>query len=484
MQRPDPSTRPDDAKHNRFAGHHPAEAGQRGPATPDPSGPAARPDEPARSGEPASATRPAVSVRSAPPGQPASSGQPERQDWKTPVAAALVLVVCLGFGRFAFTGLYPQMVADHRISVAGGSYAASANYAGYLVGALLAAAMTRPSSHRVAGLSMLAMVAGVGLLWLPLPEWLVIAIRGLSGIASATGLVAASNWLIHDRCRPEAAPTLFAGVGIGILASAEMIAGGHLADLASTAIWLLLAAASLVLSILAIRAMGRDERPTPPPEAMVREPLPAEPQRTRPSGLAADSNASPHSTPSALGATRLITVYGLAGFGYIITATYLPLLVHHALAALDPVHVWALFGLGAAPSCYLWYALRERWGTRLSLIVNLVVQAVGVVLPVLHLPSAYIASAILVGGTFMGTVTIAMPAARLLAAKVRFNMLAIMTASYGLGQILGPLVAGRLFAMTASFDASLWSAAAALVAGAILCLPKRRPNADAPAVQA
>jgi thiamine pyrophosphate-dependent acetolactate synthase large subunit-like protein len=42
------------------------------------------------------------------------------------------------------------------------------------------------------------------------------------------------------------------------------------------------------------------------------------------------------STP-AFGAARLILTYGVAGLGYSITATYLPLLVHTALAAVDPV---------------------------------------------------------------------------------------------------------------------------------------------------
>ena len=56
--------------------------------------------------------------------------------WPVGVAAAIILVVGMGFGRFAFTGLYPLMVNEHILTIAGGSWAASANYAGYLVGAL------------------------------------------------------------------------------------------------------------------------------------------------------------------------------------------------------------------------------------------------------------------------------------------------------------------------------------------------------------
>jgi len=45
-----------------------------------------------------------------------------------------------------------------------------------------------------------------------------------------------------------------------------------------------------------------------------------------------------------------------------------------------------------------------------------------------------------------------------------------MTAAYGTGQIAGPLVAGMLLAHTHSFALSLVSAAAALLAGALVSL--------------
>ncbi len=373
------------------------------------------------------------------------------------VAAALVLVVGMGFGRFAFTGLYPLMVSGQQISIEGGSYAASANYAGYLTGALLAALLSGIPSRRLCVFATVATVIGLGVLALPLAEWLIVAIRGLAGLFSAMAMVGASQWLIHDRRLHTGAPALYSGVGVGIFLSAEIIAIGRVSSLSSGAIWLVLAVAALVLTAVSVVMQARTER-------------------SRPHQIQARAAAAHEAPP--LGATRLIVVYGLAGLGYIVTATYLPLLVGRALAAIDPVHIWAVFGLGAVPSCFLWHALHERWGTRTSLLVNLVVQGIGVALPVFHTPASYIASALLVGGTFMGTVTIAMPAARRLAAGVRFNMLAIMTASYGVGQIVGPLMANALYAGTASFDASLVVAALALLAAGALCLipPTRRKS--------
>ncbi|WP_244514659.1 YbfB/YjiJ family MFS transporter [Afifella marina] len=370
------------------------------------------------------------------------------------IAAALILVIGMGFGRFAFTGLYPLMVKSGQISVEGGSYAASANYAGYLIGALLLGLVTGAAGRKLCAFSAIATVAALAALGLPLPEWLIVVVRGFAGIFSAVAMVAASHWLIHERGHHDGAPALFAGVGLGILVSAELVAAGDLLTLPSPAIWLVLAAAALALTILTIILQARvDGAPAPT--------LPHE----------ADGEAS-----APFGAGRLVLVYGLAGFGYIITATYLPLLVRTSFADLNPLHIWAVFGLGAVPSCFFWHVLHRRLGTAKSLVVNLLLQAVGVGLPVIHMPAASLASALLVGGTFMGTVTIAMPAARKIAAKARVNILAVMTASYGVGQIVGPLVTNALYRQSQSFDAPLLIASAALFIAATICMKRATPE--------
>lgn len=372
-----------------------------------------------------------------------------RNEHLAAIAAALVLVIAMGFGRFAFTGLYPLMVADHQISVQGGSYAASSNYAGYLAGALLAGFLLRIPGIWICTFAVISTAMMLGVLALPLPEWLIIVVRGLAGVSSAIAMVAASHWLLHERGHHHGVPALFAGVGMGILLSAEIIAAADRLALSSRMIWLVLGLVALGLTALTVLLQIREER---------RDGVTPEPIRSQGRGA---------SHP--FGAVRLILVYGLAGFGYIITATYLPLLASTAFHAINPLHVWAVFGLGAVPACFFWHALHMRWGTGYSLMANLLVQAIGVMLPLVHAPAAYIASALLVGGTFTGTVTIAMPAARRVAGQVRFNMLALMTASYGVGQIIGPLIAGALYGQTRSFDAAILGAGIALLVAAGLC---------------
>ncbi|MBC9248985.1 sugar transporter [Pseudomonas alcaligenes] len=363
-----------------------------------------------------------------------------------PLAAALLLAIGMGFGRFAFTGLYPLMLADGLLSLQSGSLAASANYAGYLLGALLLARSGASEASRLCqwalGGTLLCLAA---LAWIEQPG-LILLIRFTAGLFSAMALVGASLWLLQAAGQPRQAPLLFAGVGLGILLSAELIASGHAAGLHSQALWLGLALAALLLGVPAWWQLRR-------------QPVPSK------AGAGAEA-----ATPDSLGPRRLVLIYGLAGFGYIITATYLPLLLQGSLGTIDPLQIWAAFGLGAIPSCFLWHAARQRLGTPRSLALNLLLQAAGVLLPVFsHAAWASLGSAILVGATFMGTVTIAMPAAQAWARQVRFNMPATMTAAYGLGQIAGPLLAAALYTRSHSFSPALLVAAATLGSAALLC---------------
>ncbi|WP_253251978.1 YbfB/YjiJ family MFS transporter [Janthinobacterium sp. GW458P] len=357
------------------------------------------------------------------------------------IAAAAILAIGMGFGRFAFTAIYPHMVAEGVLSLRDGSLAASANYAGYLLGAILAMRARASGAHGLCLWSVAGTALCLGVLAMPMPVWLFVAVRGAAGVFSALAMVAASLWLLVQRGQGRGAPLLYAGVGAGIAVSAELLVLAARLGLHSAGMWLLLSGVTVLAGLAAAPAIaaGGQAPPDAPPQA------------------AAPALASVAPWP-------LVLIYGLAGLGYIVTATYLPVLVGAALPGINSAHVWAVFGLGAAPSCFLWHRLHERLGTRRALRLNLLLQALGVALPVLA-PSAagYLLSAILVGGTFVGTVTIAMPAAQRAAVKAGTNMMARMTVVYGVGQIIGPVLAGSLYAQSHNFNSALLAAAGALL---------------------
>ena len=382
----------------------------------------------------------------------AASARPGPSALRSAADAALVMAIGMGFGRFAFTAIYPHMIDEGLITLAEGGWAASVNYAGYLLGALLGMRARAGSAHRLCLWAMLGTACCLAILSVVESAPLLILLRGIAGAFSALAMIAASLWLLEHRQQPRSAPLLYAGVGIGIAVSAELLALGTWAGLHSGGLWLLLGAVSLLAGLAAARGLLAAGPVTVPAS------LPA----NQPSGAAALTTVK---------AMPLVIVYGLAGFGYIITATYLPTLVKGALPNLDPAHVWAVFGLGAAPSCFLWHRLHHRLGTRQALCCNLLLQAVGVIVPVfLASATGYLLSAMLVGATFTGTVTIAMPAAQRIARATKTNLLASMTVAYGAGQIAGPLVAGAIYSHSHSFSLSLMAAAAALAAAGAISL--------------
>jgi predicted MFS family arabinose efflux permease len=163
--------------------------------------------------------------------------------------------------------------------------------------------------------------------------------------------------------------------------------------------------------------------------------------------------------------------YGLFGFGYIITATFLVAIVRdgaHA-RALEPV-VWLVFGLSAVPSVAVWARIARRVGIARGFALACVAEALGVAVSVAQTTAAVLLAAVLVGGTFMGLTALGLIGARRLAHGDPRSVLAVMTAAFGVGQIVGPAFAGLVHDATGSFVLPSASAALALLAGALLAV--------------
>ena len=111
---------------------------------------------------------------------------------------------------------------------------------------------------------------------------------------------------------------------------------------------------------------------------------------------------------------RLVLCYGAFGFGYIIPATFLPVMAKQVIR--DPAIFgwsWPVFGAAAMSSTLATAMLRSFITTRRLWIASHLVMAVGVALPVVWSGVVPIMlAALFVGGTFMVTTMTGMQEAR------------------------------------------------------------------------
>ena len=190
-----------------------------------------------------------------------------------------------------------------------------------------------------------------------------------------------------------------------------------------------------------------------------------------PAAQNAQGSARPSaSQPARAALAGLAAAHGLFGFGYVITATFLVTIVRDTVAIrpLEP-WIWVLVGIATIPSVPLWQRLGQRIGLLKAYAVACLVEAVGVAASVeWSSPAGVALSAVLLGGTFMGLTALGLMGARELAGSQAQRAIGLTTASFALGQMIGPTVAGILSEQTGSLRAPSLLAALALVIAAAL----------------
>jgi predicted MFS family arabinose efflux permease len=375
--------------------------------------------------------------------------QPSRSTRLRPlVAGILALAAAMGIGRFAYTPLLPAMQAAARLDTTQAGLLAAANYAGYLAGAILAAlAVPRAAQRGVLRASAVAVVATTAAIALTTNAVAWGGIRFLAGVASAGVLVLASGFVLDGLRRhglSSRSGWLYSGVGVGIVGSGVVV-GATAGRLDWRWQWALLAA-------LAAAALA------PCWVWLPRSPGPSEGARPMPTLATAPT------------AWRLLfAAYFLEGVGYIVTGTFLVAIVEGTpgLAGLG-ANVWVVVGLAVIPSSVLWIAVGGRVGYARALAAAYALQGCGIVLPVAGGAGAAFASAILFGGTFAGITALTLTLAAQLAPHRSATLIGLLTAVFGVGQALGPVLAGAIAGRTGGFAPALTAASALVFLGGIL----------------
>ncbi|MGQ3277990.1 MAG: YbfB/YjiJ family MFS transporter, partial [Shinella sp.] len=350
---------------------------------------------------------------------PALSREPVR----AAIAGAIAMAVAMGLGRFFYTPVLPGMMAGLGLNAADAGIIAAANFAGYLLGAVLAAYGWAAGLER--RLAIGALVSAVLLLLAMALISSVAAlsvVRFLAGLASAFAMIFASGIVLsiglrHQDARVQMAH--FSGVGLGIAVSAVLVYLLSLVEFPAIAVWRVDWLAGAILGAMGLAAV------------MVLLPRP-------------ERGATGVREPPIVWTRPLVALtlsYGLFGIGYVVTATFIVAIAREgAESPLLECLTWLVTGASAAISLVAWKPIAARYGVAMAYLAAILVEMVGVAVTVtLPFPASALIGGTLLGLTFIVITAYGLQLGRVLASESPRQVLALMTAAFGVGQILGPL---------------------------------------------
>lgn len=376
---------------------------------------------------------------------PCQTSQADR--YKVMAAGIAALILTVGIARFAYTPMLPLMTREAGLSRFAGGMLATLNYVGYLAGLLLVTSMRQAQQRYLLYRASLvaAVLTTMALAWTQ-DVYVWGALRVVAGVTSVAGMILAAG-LVFDWLRAHGHnPVLglhFSGLGLGIALSgiAAIVMQGRLHWDGQ---WLVL---GLVGMLFLIPAWLWIPRPIAAP--------------------ARQQVATP--APSRCWLTAVTFAYFCAGFGYVISATFIVAILEATPQfAGKGAWIWVLVGIAAIPASLLWDRVAHTTGVARALLLVYAVQVVAIVIPAAtdaSLPN--LIAAFLFGITVTAIVSLMLS---LVSRRYPANASAAMarlTASYGISQIAAPAIAGALATLTGGYRVSLWMAAGMMLLGMV-----------------
>jgi len=380
------------------------------------------------------------------------------RDWaalKILIGGMLGMVVAMGIGRFAFTPILPLMQRDIGLSHTVAGWLAGLNYLGYLAGAILSTLAPRLLRYKaVAGGALLLSLATTICMGMTLSEFWWGCLRFVGGVASAVLFIVISAEVGESLARRGYGQwfgALYGGIGLGIALSGLVIpqldkVGGW------SAAWIGIGTFAVLCAVVGM-TIGRTRDYSP--------------------SIVAD----PPELHQGLRSIRLLAIaYFLEGLGYIVTATFIVAIIAATpgLESFAP-YSWVAVGFAAVPSTILWPHLARRIGNKRALLAAYAIQVAGILIS-RHATSIgeVLFAAITFGGTFLGIVALTLGEGRLRMGKDGRRAAAFLTASFSVGQMLGPVIAGMLADLQDGFGLPLLLAAASVILGGLFIALDRR----------
>jgi predicted MFS family arabinose efflux permease len=200
-----------------------------------------------------------------------------------------------------------------------------------------------------------------------------------------------------------------------------------------------------------------------------------------PADINIDASKPVQLPPSKKWMNLLIASYFCAGFGYVVSATFIVAILEKLPAfAGKGSWVWVLVGLAATPSAFLWDFIAHRKGQIPALLLAYGLQVVSVIIPVVSGGVVLnVISAILYGCTFVGIVSLTLALVGRHFPNNPAKAMARLTLSYGVAQMIAPAMTGYIANATGSYHGALVITALIMIVGmGLLVMLKRLERSE------
>ncbi|RXJ60562.1 YbfB/YjiJ family MFS transporter [Candidatus Marinarcus aquaticus] len=361
-------------------------------------------------------------------------------------------IVGMGVARFVFTSLLPDMLDDFLTLTFAGILAAL-NFAGYMGGSILSVFIKDINQKVILyRIGIVLCLLTTILLGLTTNETLWLISRIIAGFGSAMLFVVGSAIVMTKLTfenKTKAMGIHFSGIGFSILVT----------DLVSRAVlssgytwqnsWIVLTIFGAVLSCYCWYILCFDKE--------------------------VHQKVVKHKFDFSLFnlyVILLIMAYFTEGVGFVVQATFLPDIIN-SLEGLEGYGnlTWTLVGIAGIPSSIIWLRLAHKYGSINIIMIALLVQVVGILIPALTNNIVLnLLSGILYGGTFIGLVGLFMNLGGKLSQKNPVVLMGALTTSYGVGQVIAPLYSVALTHHYGNYNMALYVTAAIVVGGILLLM--------------
>jgi predicted MFS family arabinose efflux permease len=366
------------------------------------------------------------------------------------LAGIFALIVGVGVARFVFTSLLPAMLEDS-ITIAYAGVLASINYVGYLTGSIFSVFIKDIHSKvKYFRFGLFICVISSFILGVTDNSTIWFIARLFAGFGAAMALVVGSAVVmlkLKSVNKTKAMGIHFSGLGFSILITDLVMRGVFYAGGNWKGAWIILAILGAFLSCYSAYVLRFDKQP--------------------------NNEVVKHKFDKSLFSPMviiLILAYFTEGIGMVVQATFLPDIVN-SLEGLDGYggYVWLAVGIAGVPSCIIWMRLAHRFGSINIMIVAMLLQIVGIIIPTLSSNIVMnLISGLLFGATFIGLVSLFMNFGGQLSKKNPVFIMGAITSAYGIGQILGPLYSVALIKQFGNYNDALYLTAVIVTVGILL----------------